>query len=259
MAPIKFEEHIKDTLEKRTMSPSPELWSKLSDRLDSEEKMNKTPVYWWLGIAASVAILIMLSIGYFGKTSERAAEDVLVEEEAPKQQEIEESVNPVELTIDEALAEDNLEKSKIKKELTVPTKKEKPKSQDYLYKKMRQTPMKPREEALAQVEELQQAPALNKEQLSFNKDEVDKAVAEVLKFKEDKTKVTDQQIDSLLKSAQRELFKDQIFKNSTNVVDADALLQDVEDDLGLSFRTKVYEALKDGYEKAKTAVANRNN
>ncbi|MDO1499629.1 hypothetical protein Q2T40_05710 [Winogradskyella maritima] len=89
MAPIKFEENMKETLEKRTMSPSPELWSKLADRLDEDEKKNRKPVYWWLGIAASVAVLIMLSIGFFNSNTEEII-DVLVEEEVPKQERIKE-------------------------------------------------------------------------------------------------------------------------------------------------------------------------
>ena len=44
MAPIKFEEQLKDKLEKRTMSPSAESWAKLSDRLDAEDQKNKRPI-----------------------------------------------------------------------------------------------------------------------------------------------------------------------------------------------------------------------
>jgi len=34
MAPIKFEEDIRDKLEKRQLKPSSNAWKKLSDRLD---------------------------------------------------------------------------------------------------------------------------------------------------------------------------------------------------------------------------------
>ena len=46
MAPIKFEENIKDKLEKRTVMPSEASWSKLSQRLDGEEKRNKRSSFW---------------------------------------------------------------------------------------------------------------------------------------------------------------------------------------------------------------------
>ena len=47
--------------------------------------------------------------------------------------------------------------------------------------------------------------------------------------------------------------------NNTRTVDANALLQDVEEDLQQSFRSKVFEALQSGYESVITAVAERNN
>ena len=34
MAPIKFEENLRDKLEERSLQPSANSWSKLSDRLD---------------------------------------------------------------------------------------------------------------------------------------------------------------------------------------------------------------------------------
>ena len=50
-----------------------------------------------------------------------------------------------------------------------------------------------------------------------------------------------------------------MFNESTGVVNAHALLQDVEDDLEQSFRSKVFQALKENYITVKTAVAQRNN
>ena len=50
-----------------------------------------------------------------------------------------------------------------------------------------------------------------------------------------------------------------LYNEATNKVDANALLQSVEDDLEQSFRAKVFDAIKSGYESVKTAVAERNN
>ena len=65
MAPIKFEENLKDKLEKRTLSPTSESWSKLSERLDAEEKKSKNPIFWWLSIAAGLIIMIAVSVHFF--------------------------------------------------------------------------------------------------------------------------------------------------------------------------------------------------
>ena len=71
--------------------------------------------------------------------------------------------------------------------------------------------------------------------------------------------VSNSQIDSLLKAASRDLFKDKNLKNNARVVNAKTLLQDVEEDLGQSFRTRIFESLKGNYKRVKTAVAQRNN
>ena len=62
MEPNKFENNIKDKLEKRTLKPSENAWNTLSEHLDTQvEKRNNKP-YWWLGIAASViGILFVIS------------------------------------------------------------------------------------------------------------------------------------------------------------------------------------------------------
>ena len=59
--------------------------------------------------------------------------------------------------------------------------------------------------------------------------------------------------------ASKELFKDKLQKEAFKTVDASALLLSVEEDMGQSFRSKVFDALKGGYETVKTAVAERNN
>ena len=72
--------------------------------------------------------------------------------------------------------------------------------------------------------------------------------------------MTDAEIDVLLAEAQREIISNQIFNKNTNKVDANALLLDVEAELyPESFRERVFEALKEGFVKARDAVANRNN
>ena len=70
------------------------------------------------------------------------------------------------------------------------------------------------------------------------------------------TEVTDTEIDSLLRQAQREILEDKIF-GKDNTVDAIALLADVEKELDKSFRDEIFDALKDGFIKVRTAVADR--
>ncbi len=61
MAPIKFEEHIKDKLEKRRIEPSDKAWSKLSEKLDEHEGKSNNKMFWWLGIAASLVGVFLIT------------------------------------------------------------------------------------------------------------------------------------------------------------------------------------------------------
>jgi hypothetical protein len=82
-------------------------------------------------------------------------------------------------------------------------------------------------------------------------------VAQVAVMEEERSAVTDSEIDSMLRQAQREiLMEKQISENRS--VDATALLLDVEDELEQSFRDQIFETLKSGYLKVRTAVADRN-
>ena len=71
--------------------------------------------------------------------------------------------------------------------------------------------------------------------------------------------MADAEIDALLNAAQKEIELKKLYNEATNKVDANALLQSVEDDLERSFRARVFEMLRSGYQELKTAVAERNN
>ena len=53
MAPIKFEENIKDKLEQRSLQPSTKAWQRLEQRLNSDDKNRNKNKFWWFGLAAS--------------------------------------------------------------------------------------------------------------------------------------------------------------------------------------------------------------
>ena len=61
MAPMKFEEQLKDKLEQRTIEPSSNTWQKLSDKLDANESKKKNKGFWYLGIAASIVGIIFIT------------------------------------------------------------------------------------------------------------------------------------------------------------------------------------------------------
>ncbi len=79
------------------------------------------------------------------------------------------------------------------------------------------------------------------------------------KLKSKNQEVTDEVIDALLLEAQKEIRFNKSYNNSTGIVDANMLLQEVETDLDQSFRSKVFDAIKASFGTVKTVVAQRNN
>ena len=82
-------------------------------------------------------------------------------------------------------------------------------------------------------------------------------VAQVEQLEQKNKVVTDEEIEALLLKAQHEITTQQILQSNT--VNASALLLDVESELDESFKDRVFEALKTGFEKLKTTVAERDN
>ncbi|REE08057.1 hypothetical protein DFQ09_109119 [Winogradskyella pacifica] len=261
MAPIKFEENIKDKLEKRTLSPSSEGWSKLSERLDAEDNKSKKPMFWWLSIAAGILIMIAISIPFFNTPDSEIVLPQIVDEDVIEQQLNNEILKPNQKESIKVVVEDKSVEDK-KEDLAADNKSNKIDYKKVVNKKSES------QDQLANTGELKKKRMhLNEEELLNN--EVQRLLEEaklkiavadaIVALKSEKVSVTDREIDSLLKMASKELFKQNIENKSSRTVDANNLLMSVEDEMGQSFRSKVFEALKESYGTVKTAVANRNN
>lgn len=261
MAPIKFEENIKDKLEKRTLSPSPDTWSKLSDRLDEDEKKSKKPMFWYLSIAAGLVVMMAISIQFFNNSNSeeilpQIVNENIIKEELDKEKNKANEKEAIELANEEVQLEEQEEILPVVNET---------KNQKLTKEVIKKVETKTQ---LAEVNSTIKTEDLNSEievspnelQPELDKDMIKTAVASAMEsLKSENASVTDKEIDSLLKVASKELFKDNLNQESSTMVDAAQLLESVEDEMGQSFRTKVFEALKDSYETVKTAVAHRNN
>ncbi|WP_299111099.1 hypothetical protein [uncultured Winogradskyella sp.] len=256
MAPIKFEEQLKDKLEKRSISPSADSWAKLSERLEADEKKSKNPWFWWMGIAAGLIIMFAIAVQTFGTKATNNTVPQLVEEETieTKIEDLQPNIN--EIIVNDFVIED--EQIETKKEIEEVTEK----AQIINYKSVINKKQQPKAK-LAGNSTIEKAKTetINKEQDNSKEATINTTiVVDALKeFKEENKSVTDREVDSLLKLASKELFKDKLQKETSKTVDANSLLQNVEDEMGQSFRSKVFEALKDSYETVKTTVAERNN
>lgn len=247
---MKWEDNIKETLEKRTISPSPKSWDSLADKLDATDKKKRKTPYWWMGIAASiVAILFTISL-FFNRNTTETQSPIIVD----TQEQVEDHQIPM-----EKLPEENqVAETHQTYEIQEPIEKNSPK------KEMASTQQQQQQQQNSSVAKVEMKiltepldSSLQKEILEDRK--VTEIVAQIQDLKRKGQTVTDADIEALLVQAQNEIRYQTILQEGTLTVDANALLQDVESDLQQSFRNKIFEALKNSYETVKTAVAERNN
>ncbi|SDB55631.1 hypothetical protein SAMN03097699_2114 [Flavobacteriaceae bacterium MAR_2010_188] len=259
MAPTKFEENMRESLEKRTIQPSTASWDKLSEKLDNDHLKNNGNRFWWLGIAA--ALIVMVSAGYMffqdNDSNIDAPQMVEVEKTKVPEDDNADSSKLNEIQEDLVTAQESTEvanvNSPIVEKLKERATKVQTKAKGYIAEEESENPN------TATLLADQQPKAELSSELSAEALKINEVVAEIKKLQQDNISVTEREIDSLLKSAQKELINKRIYNANTRIVDADALLQDVEADLQDSFREKVFDALKNSYETVKTAVVQRNN
>jgi len=256
MAPIKFEENIKDKLDKRTLQPSTEAWNKLSERLDEQEKKGNNKTIWWIGLAASiVGVLFVVSQFFNNNTAQKIVPQVV---DTPQVETILEQEHKNQIAEEDIIRNTVVEDAKIIKESRFKN----PKNviaitNDNIIvedKVVAQENISPELNI-----ETNKSIAIVPEKLTFEEETIQNVVEQIQKLQEQNKEGTDEAIDALLLQAQKEITLKKLYNESTGVVDADLLLQDVEADLDRSFRTKVFETLKASYNTVKTAVAQRNN
>ncbi|SKB70459.1 hypothetical protein [Maribacter arcticus] len=245
----KFEKHIKSQFKDREIQPSKNAWEKISSELNSDTSKKK-PVYLWMGIAASVMVLIGIALFYFNGSDD---------------------VNEIQFEVVETDKKEALEEKKstesasfLEKEPEVVVKNDVEKINSGVA--MKQESIKNKEiitvEDEIEVASLEHIVLEKKgDELEISDDIINTKVAGIvaqLDVLEQYSTVTDAEVDSLLKRAQQEILQEKIFKTDKSV-DALALLTEVEGELDQSFRDQIFNSLKASFIKVRTAVADRNN
>jgi len=260
MAPIKFEEHVKEKLDEREIQPSAASWNKLSSRLDDSNKGAGRKL--WISSIAAVVIVIIASTIFIDQQDQNyiPVANTPAEEVMDNQENENPVKDPVQITSEEKLekVDMDIERSEIIN------------SRPGL-----------NEEKLAErtnpidadkVEEAKAKPLLNRQfiepvtikssviaenssdQLSVKVQEV---LARITNEENRSGDLTSAEVDALLAEAASEISREKIlYKRGT--ITADVLLADVEYEVDQSFRKEVFDFLKEEFLKAKTAVATRN-
>lgn len=253
MAHDKFEKHIREKINEREIAPSEEAWNRIAELIPVEERKRSRPLLRY-SLAASFAGLLIISLYLFQSREEAVTPPVQVVE---TEQQLKEEPQPGELPqeeIPEAKEEQiavqqsaGQQKAKLREvvpetglSMAVAASEEPPVKQN-------NTP---------KVEEASFAGVDEQEQILQSK--ITEVVAEVRLLEAASETLTEAEVDSLLRKAQSEILNERIF-TAANTVDALALLNEVEEELDQSFRDQLFERLKAGFMKVRTAVADRNN
>ena len=253
MAPNKFEQHIKEELNRREIEPSDNAWNKISNKLEPAQKEKKTR-YIWLGIAASFTGLLIISTIYFNyDTTDSNDSDTVVETNKKNHEIIEKDSN--------SLAKEVEENEIANTEVVTPTntkevnKKEKVERLEKEIKK----PIINEGNAIAIVQPQQK---VKNDKVVFSQEEIiQQKIAEVAakvdKLEQNENILTDMEVDSLILQAQKEILQNKIFRQDGSV-DAMALLNEVEGELEKPLKDKLFDLLKKGILETKNALADSN-
>lgn len=240
-----FENKIKEQLRNREIAPSAASWDKLNAKLEANNH-RKSDKFWWLGIAAAVAVGIFIGTSFFTTTSTK--EQIV---DAPTHENLTEEAFEVENT---AVASEEI----VLEEEPVPSKQGFIKSKNsVIVPNVTKKSVEKENSAIAQntqrhelVEKIA-APSIEQPLVLENK-----SIAEIFPKKnnidEDRLEAED-----LLAKARRKILSE-ASANSQESVASHELLKEVEADLDESFRNQVFDVLKEGFTKVRVAVADRN-
>ena len=240
MEPVKFEEQAKKQLQKREITPSAGSWEKLEQRLEAEKEQKKFN-FWWIGAVAAVAVVFFVLGTFFG--GDPIVQQTPAVVDTPSEE------------IQGEMPQENV--SIQKEEIQLASKEEKSKQEEVQkLNSKKQLPQQKAQRAVATVSEKAETKATSKEDSEIAFLEPQKVQEQTSEEKKIPSEVSDAEIEALLMLASAEIEADPAFAEKT--VGPNELLNEVEDELEETFRDKVFEVIKDGLVKAKTAVANRN-
>jgi len=240
----KLEKHIKEKLKERTIAPSKGAWDKIASQVKEPAAQRKNRWFPY-AIAASVVGIVLVSIFHFTNGDPEVEQMQMVETENKIHKE--KPTQSEDKVVEKSGEQIQTEVAETKSESIVPH-------------KTRELSPGPQISntivAENEVKEpLQDEIKINSDKLIAQK--VEEVVAQVQLMENAEQDVTDAEVDSLLRTAQRQILTDKLFAEGGSV-DAMSLLAEVEDELDESFRDQIFDALKSGYLKLRTAVADRN-
>ena len=241
MAPIKFEKKIKELFEAREIKPSEDAWERVVSELGSAPaKRSLRPWHYW--IAASIVFIVFVT-GWSVQKSDQPAieENPIVEQQITPEPQNSQSVVPI-----------NQEQEDVKA-----IHEDTPRAEVQVHDLVSSP-----EQTYRLAENIEDHSAIEAQWEEGGQDLLDEKTSEVVaqvdQMEAINTEVTEAELDSILKAAQESLLTSREFQEETQA-SGTSLLAEVEGEMDASFREQVFDKLKKGFIKVKTAVADRNN
>ena len=241
-----WEKSVGDQLRERRISPRPELWERVNQELDQlpveEEEAKAFP---WRWAAVFLALVGMASLYWMSQGGEEQETSLpaLVEKELPREMTEPVATTPIEVIEVEQPDQAVDQREIAQAEETVPTPLEDQK----------------RDQGLTEIAQAEQLQPSSLDQMIEEKSKA--LLAEVIALEKTGQIVSDQEVDSLLRLAQAELLAErQMKKGDSLYLNPLALLAEAEYELDndKNFRDRLYDSLKDSFNRVSTAVAQRN-
>lgn len=254
-----FEKDFRDKLKSRELEPAPDSWNRLRVQLDGQSTKRSPKIYWWMGVAAVVTIALVTSnlLLTDSEGSSVVFEEAPIEEIEPNQREPESRTKLEDSQIAFPSTEINSPVVSSSKEPEQPIgRKVLPVVVDKRDKtefELAQTPQSGGRNDLEPLGSNDRDSIKGKDPLLLEK--VDELIAEVQQLEQETGQVSDAEIEALLLLALQDLEERDL--NRTEVVDAEDLLREVENELEDSFRKRVFQLVKQGFEATRTVVVNR--
>ena len=253
MGKLKFEKAFSEKLKSREIKPKAESWEQLSKRLESSEETKKGLGFWWIGIAATVIGAIFIFGSYLNEplSNSPGIVDVPVE----KSEEVEENIQKK--SSEEIKREEIVLEEKVDEVETVITKPKNVSGEEKSIIGNTKSAVAEIDNSIQVQDPILKEPEVKVAEVPGISQSIEDAIAEVVQ-QENSGNITEAEVDALLAKAAMEISQAENEKFSSENLDAKSLLREVEFEMEESFREKVFEVLKEGYLKARTAVANRN-
>lgn len=246
----RLEEHIRDKFDKREIAPSARAWEQLSSQLELQKKGKRS--FFRVAAAAVLIGLLLGSLVYFNTVKPSGINGAEVVETPGSGIGKEANSAIAEMDADTVVKDDGHLRHRLEPESVV----------QVIDTGSGVDPLAQKTEPVVALIGSETKIPQNEKTILVAQEVIDRKIEEVIAqvalLEQTDSDLTDAEVDSLLLQAQRELFAKSISGNDRSI-DAMALLADVEEELNRPFREQLFDILKEGYFKARTAVATRNN